>query len=320
MPKGVTMIPPVRAAAGTEPNPVSRAVAEAVNDLHGVAVVKELRRAMVDPPAPAPSPAGEQIAQVATAISNLTNSAVATSKSLVDSYEGQAHSALETAKFEAARRREAEEAAEKRAEAARVEEREKGELVLKIMAENSQQLQKYLVEMAEARTQSGIAEVKAEVGRLMERLDYEARVHQMERDRLQEKIEEQEHYIRNRPPSFEEQLFRAMIGRYGDGDLAKALPFLFGDGAKMTPQERLANAQATWYERELENDSKRKLLEAEGNKAMKEQFGQAGKEVAGLVKDFAGKLLGLPGSGGSSFLPDDAPPPRAEAEALSDAG
>lgn len=322
MPRSVIDIPRARPAQDTgTPNPVTKAVADVVNDMHGVAVIKELKRAMVDPPTPAANPMQEHLGQAAQAMGTLTNSVVAASTGLAQSYQQQSANSLEQAKFEAERRREAEEQA--RYEREQVDERvgqaveqtkQEANQTLAIIAESNKSTQQLIMQMMESRISATSAEFKGQLARLEERSDFKETLHRMELAAVQQKLDEAEYAAQHRPPSFEEQLFRAVVQRYGEGDLAKALPALLG-GGHITPAERLENAQATWYERMLESDVKKRELEAEGAKAMKEGVGEGVKTFAGIAAEALSGLTGIPLPGRSekapALLPESPPAPGA---------
>lgn len=321
MPRSVIDIPRARPATETgTPNPVTKAVADVVNDMHGVAVIRELKRAMVDPPTPVANPMQEHLGQAAQAMGTLTNSVVTASTGLAESYQRQSANSLEQAKFEAERRREAEEQA--RYEREQTDERvgqavaatkQEDNQTLAIVTEANKSTQQLIMQMMESRITATSAEFKGQLTRLEERSDFKETLHRMELAAIQQKLDEAEYAAQHRPPSFEEQLFRAVVQRYGDGDLAKALPALLGGGGHMTSAERLENAKAGWYERMLESDVKRRELEAEGAKAMKEGVGEGVKTFATIAAEALSGLTGIPLPGRSekapALLPDTPPAP-----------
>ena len=311
MPKQVWDVPAVRLANGSRPtNPVSEAVADVVNDLHGVTVIKELKRAMADPVAPAVSPVGEQLGQTAQAMGNLTSTVVAASKGLVDSYQGQASTALQTAKFEADRRQAVEERMETRVQQAIEAEERKAQSLMEFMIASQNRREDVIIQLGDAKAQATAMEYKSQVDRLMERLDYQERRHEDQINQLQEKLDEANYSLQHRPQSFEEKLLAAVVEAHG-GNLAKALPVLLGGQALVDPDREVKLAQAEWYKHSLANDLETKRLEAEGRKKMMEDVGEGAKQVGGILTNIVGGALGIPiGASKPSLLPDEAPPPR----------
>ncbi len=320
MPRPVLNIPPARPAhapAGNS-NPVSQAVAEAVQDMHGVAVVKELKRVMSEPVTPAPNPMGEPVVAAAQAMGALTTTVVTASKGLVDGYQAQSAHSLAHAQFETERRKEAEqdvryerEQTEQRIAQAREEKGQEQALVLKIVGDQNAQTQQFMMQLGEAKVAAAQATMESQVNRLMERLDYEHKVAALEKQAMQEKLDEANDYIRNRPPTFQEQLFEVVVKQHG-GDLAKALPVLLGVGSGIVdPDQQIKLSQAKWYDLALSADIEKRRHDAEGSKAMKEGIGEGVKTLAsigkGLLADAFGISVGADVGGG--FVPDAAPPP-----------
>lgn len=316
MPKAVLSPPPVRVAGARDLDPIDAEIAATLRAERALSTTERLRQIRGGAPAvTAASPVHEPLSESAKAMAALTNTVTTASTGLVESYKGQAQVLQATAQAEAERRREVEEAAEARVRAAAEAEERKGTQLIEILTNHQQNTLQMWSQMSDSKAQAAVAEVKTEVARLEERLEYERRVAEDRERYWREKYEEAMGMIQNRPASFQEQLFGVLIRHYGDGDLAKALPALLGTQTQMSPDDRIKNAQADWYESTLQADAESRRNESQGKKKMMEDVGEAaktvGSQIAQLGQQFLGGM-GLPSAGQpGNLLPPEPPAPPA---------